>query len=124
MKTLDEVIKALDNDCKKCGECPYVEEKHCRIEIGHDALHYLNEYLTTQTAYIKAMADIEDNPALDWDELKTMEGKPVWVEPACEWILISAVEEDRMYFIEKTCNEYSFYKEEMGKWQAYRKERE
>lgn len=85
MKTLDEVIKA--NECcnhgepdSRCEYCPYNGIGACCLERESNALHYLKEYRTLQYGYIKAIANLEDNPPLTWDELKTMEGKPVWVE--------------------------------------------
>ena len=48
MKTIDEVIKALDNSCARCGECPYCEDKYCRNELENDALQYLKEYRETK----------------------------------------------------------------------------
>ena len=74
-----------------------------------------------------------DNPPLTWDELKQMEGKPVWVEGSAFadgfWIIPN-------YFGKTGDSEYffaegnQFWKENMGdmdnglSWQAYRKERE
>ena len=179
MKTLDEVIKALDNDCKKCGECPYVEEKHCRIEIGHDALHYLiafrdakdtlerekdryaeavknceraeNIYKQKQKAAEDALWIYKDdkddltalrayrkeqyeNNALTWDELRQMEGKPVWVEYGIgfnqkRWVVIHSFHNTGSFCYMDVSGNYpnSFWEKDMGAdefWQAYRKERE
>lgn len=88
MKTIDELIKAIEYCLKpadilgNCREkCPYIHncDPECTA-VKEDALHYLKENRTLQYGYIKAMADLEDNPPLTWDELKQMEGKPVWVE--------------------------------------------
>jgi len=151
MRTLDEVIKAfewcLNDDNDECDECPYntEHETDCH-ERNVDALHYLKEYRTTQTAYIKAMADIEDNPPLTWDELRQMEGKPVWIE---EYWMPSEDEEGitedsepdtekywaimymglhKILVVNEDINQH-LYACDMGndtahQWRAYRKERE
>jgi len=113
MKTLDEVIAELEDE-----------------GLFADALHYLKEYQRLQIAFLKALADLEDNPPLDWDELKGMEGKPVWVEYTYqgewrsdkgEWIIINLMGDDDL--IDQT-GEGLFPKSLYGKtWQAYRKER-
>jgi len=104
----------------------------CMDILMTDALHYLNEYRTTQTAYIKAMADLDDNPPLTWDELREMEGKPVWVETKDEgnfWCVIDHYDQ-----LDNHINHGEefmlvdgggwYYLEDMGTdWQAYRKER-
>ena len=127
MPTLDEVIEAIE----VCRDS-YVSGKI----IKSDALHYLKEYQRLQIAFLKALADLEDNPPLDWDELKQMEGKPVWVEADDGkykgWVIVgkfySLLEEedldahvDLYYFgrsMEYSKEMYGYY------WQAYRKERE
>lgn len=123
MKTLDEVIYHLEN----CAYAPLTD----------DALQYLKAYrddkddLTALRAYY---AEQQANPALSWDELKAMEGKPVWVEEEnqpSQWYLIGDVETDEdddpefVSMIVYDCQwDYLFYKNNMGtKWQAYRKER-
>ena len=151
MKTLDEVIKAVEI----CGEdeplkCPYFDSEkwHCcdwrgdrkthRMEMFADTLHYLKEYRTLQMAYVKAMADIEENPPLTWDELQQMEGKPVWMESHggiaefTGWCIVSKVLSDRVRFIlSHYDDDDDFLTYEMSQpditfgktWQAYRKER-
>lgn len=134
MKTLDEVIEALARDEYYCSACPLQEycegvTLSCYIE---DALHYLKWFQARDN--MSRRLDIEDNPPLTWDELKQMEGKPVWVEEEnqpSQWYLINEVEtdeDDDPEFVSMTVFEcqggYWFYKNNMGtKWQAYRKER-
>ncbi|MBP5782302.1 MAG: hypothetical protein J6W04_02055, partial [Bacteroidales bacterium] len=83
---------------------------------------------------IHDLAQQEENLPLTWDELKQMEGKPVWVEEEnqpSQWYLIKEVEtdeDDDPEFVSLTVfdcqGDYWFYKNNMGtKWQAYRKER-
>ena len=68
----------------------------------------------------------EENNPLTWDELKQMVGKPVWLEDSNqqgEWVLLSGMEDDVLYFVYRTCNEYKIYRKEHGTlWKAYRKE--
>ena len=130
MKTLDEVIAYFDNQ---------TQQRHVYLtedaeDIYNDALHYLKEYQILQTAYIKAMADLEDNPPLTWSELKQMEGKPVWVEdhndddePYNRWYIVER-------FIKEQGDEYAvlndyyfsrkYFNDRTDGWQAYRKEKE
>ena len=158
MKTLDEVITAyeiciVDND-GTCKGCPYSDENGEPICIGddkEDGLHYLKEYKERKEALRywneKAISEQQniadaymfyktekekDNPPLTWDELKQMEGKPVWVEAESlsvgvspywkDWYIIKSFSDDEFM----RCNDwYEWAKEMQGRlWQAYRKERE
>ena len=77
----------------------------------------------------------ENNVALSWDELKQMEGKPVWVdgEHGCiwnqkSWVLIRLDKENEDLIIcvgtDNGHYEFAIGKEDYGTdWQAYRKER-
>lgn len=142
MKTLDEIIKRVEtqiNDFDKngCFECHYCGDECCIDSCFlEDALHYLKEYQILQTAYIKAMADLEDNPPLTWSELKQMEGKPVWVEynfqisdkkfrdNSKRWCVIREFEHWHDTEIIITDNGFVLSKnEQVTDWQAYRKER-
>ena len=74
MKTLDEVIDYCEGK-QTCGEW---------VGIA-DALHYLKEYrdLKSTMDWHEEMEEIRrslTNDLLTWDELKQMEGKPVWIE--------------------------------------------
>ena len=147
MKTIDEVIKALElctsGYCSDSdGDCPYIESNNdCDTRKRKlDALHYLKEYRRVQKRMESiALGSIEetlakmDNPPLPWEELRQMEGKPVWVEEktdgyglSCYWNVIKKVEKfdigsESILFIS-----HDYYDDEdYGKtWQAYRKERE
>lgn len=87
--------------------------------------------------YLNAMALWEENPPLTWDELITMEGKPVWMEYNLHlsdkdarsrsrmWIIVQNImpwrQDDELIYY----SGFVFGKEEIGEtWQAYRKERE
>ena len=88
MRTLDELIEEMQ--LKSDVNRNYREE-------NADVLHYLVEYRACQQhmevveqirqdavrqrdAHIKALAELKRNDPLSWEELKQMEGKPVWVE--------------------------------------------
>ena len=139
MKTLDEVIETA----------PYIG-----TEWTNDALYYLKEYKNKQNIGTmmfalhntnKTVCDDcwlsremakegfkqiykkyieEENPPLTWNELQTMEGKPIWVEGSWE-IIASCYEE---YFSTDTGGIYYRKNDECygdyGKdWQAYRREK-
>lgn len=137
MKTLDEVIFAVEN-CDSaiddCAHCAYYKEDCENLRpLRADALYYLKEYKANQEdpdgdhqQLKKCRALLQDfyrNDPLSWDELKQMEGKPVWVEEKdmpSTWIIIWDVTENWLY--PTGCDAYRH--EEYGKtWQAYREER-
>ena len=150
MKTLNEVIKA--NECcdhgepdSRCEDCPYNGIGACCAERELDALHYLKEYQQTikwieiQAEHMKQTKEFIEkaaaNQPLTWDELKQMEGKPVWVEILSDEIDLSS----RWMMVARETKAHSLplaYTDDMGHWiygheddlgktwQAYRKERE
>ena len=135
MKTLNEVIKSFEwcvtDDHDECDGCPYNTGKDTDChERNIDALHYLKAYkedkddLTALRAY---WAEQQANPALTWDELKNMVGKPVWVEALLykQWAVIAYIGEEYIRF--EGANLYApecrIYMGEDNGWQAYRKER-
>lgn len=180
MKSLDEVIKALewciDDSHDDCDGCPYDtgEVTDCHVR-NIDALHYLKELRdmtdipmeyfenggtsqkvrnTSQITcpkchsefailddpdgdhqqLLKCQALLQDfyrNEPLTWDELCTMEGKPVWVEVDGKWggrfwAFVEVGNDSYIDFFQKG-QEYpeDFGESNMGKtWNAYRKERE
>ena len=136
MKTLDEVIKAY--------EYTY-ENDPIAWTYGVDVLHYLKEYKEKQkTLEIKEAeykrgfeqlmvewSRIKDNPPLTWDELRTMEGKPVWIELLnhdmwvdSEWWVIGEVRKDDI-ILATYLDEMELCEEDIGVlWNAFRKKRE
>ena len=151
----------------RCEDCPYSGIGACLLERELDALHYLKEYKNKQNvgAMMFALHNTnktvcdgcwlsremagegfkqiykkyieEENPPLTWDELKTMEGKPVWIEGdhGCIWgqkawslIRLDPENDDIVICISTDGGvhyEYAIGKEDYGTdWQAYRKERE
>ena len=145
MRTLDEVIEWIEDP--KMAYCVYKD----------DALHYLKEYRErlqnlqdmmdryeindrnyqeavwncemVQLKYQQLLDDFNDNPALTWQELRQMEGKPVWVETTTSfrsgWYLVRDVFfEDTVYLTDIKRGEGVGRSMDYGKtWQAYRKER-
>lgn len=113
MKTLDEVIAIMEG----------LE----LIDWGADALQWLKGYKAhIELDRLRDKCEAENEP-LTWDELRTMEGKPVWVE--CKyfirphWVILTDVYDEKAMFIGDRIVD-SELKEEMGDvWQAYRKER-
>ena len=91
-----------------------------------DAITFMRAYrddkddLTALRAYWKEQ---HENNALTWEQLKQMEGKPVWVEYKWydgkgEWTIIRIIDEDNMID-----DDGVYPREQFGvDWQAYRKE--
>lgn len=138
MKTLNEVIYHMEN----LAYSPLTD----------DALHYLKEYRDyskvvderyaeiekkQSDAYfmlVNAMAELERNDPLTWDELKQMEGKPVWVEIENNdpvWAIPMGIstlgDNERMCMVGAEGGHaihVEVAKDSVNGWQAYRKERE
>ena len=144
MKSLEEVIKIFT---KSFDNTYNIVPLECEPEYGEDALHYLKMLRdmtcgtsqklrnTSQITCPKCHSEFvilpDTNTPLTWDELKTMEGKPVWIEYDNHlsgrkrikykvWDVIDWVTEDLIH----VKGDYSYQKDEFGDvWQAYRKER-
>ena len=147
MKSLDEVIKKIE----KQWVCPSSDEadEYCELyEVRDDALHYLKEYRDDRENFseaisncgkalnkyimdINALAQQEENLPLTWNELRTMEGKPVWVEEigrkysTPHWAIHNGIMDgydgDENLYLEpfEVLTKYT-----LGKtWQAYRREK-
>ena len=148
MMTLDDVISKIE----LAWVCPSSDEgsEYCDLmEVRDDALHYLKEYKNTDENYKKAIAHVTEvidhyekmvadylsvnNPALTWDELRTMEGKPVWIEADNgqeqfkHWFIIDEFTFSDIPGLQiMWClnNSFRFWEADIGKtWQAYRKEK-
>lgn len=151
MKKLDEVIDAMERciipPCFDCKGCPYEDddaEVGCRSDDRDaDALHYLKTIETTENLYHDAVNELskwkdEDWKdrclPLTWEELRMMEGKPVWVEILSDEIDLSS----RWMMVARETKAHSLplaytddighwifcHEDNLGKtWQAYRKER-
>ena len=155
MKTLDEVINALEI----CGrdespKCPYFDTEHwCCCEdhmrsispLKNDALQWLKEYRSdkleweaqkkgyedwietykdARDKHQQAVIELKKNPALTWEELMTMEGKPVWVEVDGKerWRIVREVTNEHL-ILESGLPLHKCWMNHPDGWQAYRKER-
>lgn len=98
MKTIDEVIKALEmcttcpEDDEMCPGCPYADEQgnpQCVGQDKDDALHYLKMYKEL-AGDSEAFAEWKENPPLTWDKLCELHmiGEPVWNSHTRMWMLI------------------------------------
>ena len=153
IKAFEMCIQNPDESGPMCPGCPYADkfgDPKCIGEDKEDALHYLKEYRDSKATIADAMERYTqavlrhmdeadklaaqrfvmeyDNPPLTWDELKQMEGKPVWVEALLykQWAVIAYVGDEYIRF--EGTNLYApesrTYMGEENGWQAYRKERE
>ena len=140
MKTLDEVVKAMEY-CKNhnwCDECPYQYEDICYAE---DSLHYLKElrHILDNTVWVGSSKEENGywklptlpetgNDPLTWDELKKMEGKPIWLEWLSEdesstWWVVGEVRKNDI-IIAQYLDEAELCKDDLGViWLAYSKEK-
>ena len=129
MKTLDEVIAELEDE-----------------GLFADALHYLKEYKANQEdpdgdhqqleKAQKLLQEFFQNDPLTWEELKGMEGKPVWVEADDgkykRWFIVGDFfswfekeDFDAHVNLYRSGGAIEMSKETYGSyWQAFRKERE
>lgn len=138
MNTLEEVIEIASDWTNGFDE----------MSIEKKMLHYLKEYKNTDENYKKAIAHVtevvdyyenmiadylSDNPALTWDELKLMEGKPLWVEEyyyngqkkSAGWWLVDTQDDEQIVLRDQAGNPWYAYFISMGTdWKAYRKERD
>ena len=142
LTTVIEVLESCKNDAIECFECPMRHETEC--EVKSVALEYLKEYQSAKDdldekrlKYMKYMTELEDNPPLTWEQLKQMEGKPIWIEllnhdmwddPShrvdSDWWVIGEVRKDDI-ILATYLDEMELCEEDIGvSWQAYRKERE
>lgn len=151
MKTLDEVIKNFeicrkarlnliscegctyaigDNDfCIDCNEIDVLEwlkgyQKHIELDKLRDK-YGVTSQITCPKCHSEFVILPDANNPLTWDELKSMEGKPVWVEADYfekGWFLVDASLVD-IWVTGYDCAEHQLREENIGvSWQAYRKE--
>ena len=139
MNTLEEVIEIASDWTNGFDE----------MSIEKKMLHYLKEYKNVDENYQKAIAHVIEvidhyekmvadylsvnNPALTWDELKLMEGKPLWVEEyyyngqkkSAGWWLVDTQDDEQIVLRDQAGNPWYAYFISMGTdWKAYRKERD
>ena len=133
-KKLDDVVKAMDFffffwDAPNCFGCPYADENGeaaCCGNDREDALHYL-KVLQELIEFISSPVEVLNDP-LEWTELKSMIGKPVWIEPNKEWGIVADVYKDmfgdeRIAFSCSRVERMKLSEKYYGDgWQAFRKE--
>lgn len=129
MKTLDEVIELCEN-ILTFAHLP----KDDTTSTAGIALFYLREYREIKN-HLACMNNAEirgdstqiiNNPPLTWDELKQMNGKPVWWVhgEVGEWLTIYSVpKNDNNVIYATTCSgvECWIYKKDMDKYNYYKK---
>ena len=118
MKPLDEVIKNLEDGTEHLSAILISKN------TWNDALHYLKHL---QDYYEMSREHHEPNPPLTWDELKQMEGKPVWVEfekNGNHWLIITDIKSNGAVGRGVYGENAPLYKDCIGTdWKAYRKEK-
>ena len=150
MKSLDEVIALLE-DPRRADVPHYKDDLLFHLKNYRDSKEDIDtameRYTRATLQHMDAAEKLEaqrfvleyDNPPLTWDELREMEGKPVWVESHGNiteytgWAIVKRVLPDRVHFLfSEYDDEYGYEGLEMAvlksyigiSWQAYRKERE
>ena len=147
METLDELIEIASDRTNGFDE----------MSIEKQMLHYLKmyrsdqiqweadrenwrdkweSYIEARERHLDAMKELKRNDPLTWDELKQMEGKPIWVEynfqigdkefrdKSKRWCIIGEFKPWHDTEIIITENGFVLSKNEQIKcWQAYGKER-
>lgn len=123
LKAFRDAKDALDAEREKTIEA-YCQWKDAREKL---------EAQTSQMMWVDKhfQFEISDNPPLDWETLKQMEGKPVWVEERSCRLWIIARNFQRVQYgnidtewLRTDIREIYYDKADLGKsWQAYRKER-
>ena len=111
---LSEAIEYCEDIARKCelGESPMVgSDEHWQI-----------------TKWLKELKKYEEkdiNVPLAWEELKQMQGKPIWIETNENkfWDVVSEVTNNHLICIHCLPMHKCWQGKEDG-WQAYRKERE
>lgn len=127
MKVLEYKSKRYDEMCGTIQKQGQEHEDRCQAEIARyqEAVRNCEE---AENKYKRLLKDLEENPPLDWEQLKQMEGKPVWVEDVFEngeWYIIECfTDSGRFIAHDRYADDTVFKAIDMGNvWQAYRKER-
>ena len=118
---------------------PMIDESDTK-EMWRSIEYYLTSHKKVQPVIekialgrIEDVIDTIDNLPLTWDELRTMEGKPVWVEYGIgfnqkRWVVINSFHNTGSFCYMDVSGNYpnTFWQKDMGEdeyWQAYRKEK-
>ena len=96
------------------------------------AITYLKGYREVLPEYAQMKLDAVKNDPLTWDELKQMEGKPVWIKygnnQQSRWVIIYGFhgrKSELQYMLVSGTYPDTFWQKDMGAdeyWQAYMKE--
>lgn len=118
LKEYQDVKNALNTEREE------LIEAYCQWKDAKEKL----EAQTSQMMWVDNhfQFEISDNPPLTWDELKQMEGKPVWIQEGDHgyWIIIDNFSITSYGYHWLNSVEGCLEKEYMGiSWQAYRKEK-
>ena len=147
MKMLDEVIEGYER-ChgaygtdESCEYCPLFDicehDPQMASPWDDDMYHYLKEFQGLSKMWNDKLDKEQKNEPLTWDELRTMEGKPVWVEYnrhlsekaealSKGWFVIFDFRPLGETEMMSMTNNFVFtlFEQQRDLWQAYRKERE
>ena len=109
MKTLDEVIAELEDEGLFADALHYLKEyRSDKVMWEADRKGYLNwieQYKEAREKHQQAVIELKKNPPLTWQELKQMEGKPIWLDQydtidektgwhTASWYLLEFINED------------------------------
>lgn len=125
MKTLDEVIKACEETVSDVDRGVDIEGCFLGATETRDALQWLKGYKAhIELDKLRDKCEAENEP-LTWQELRTMEGKPVWVENQFykRWLIAYKVNREDIIFDGNGFYTQAFSVDYGETWQAYRKER-
>lgn len=120
MKTIDEVISFLED-----------RQKTEDWNVRDDAIQHLREFKELIKMWNDKLDKEQENPPLTWEQLKQMEGKPVWVEmdgykPNWGIVMNQDKRNGRLMLCgyDEAAIRMEINKEGEGNgWQAYRKEK-
>ena len=124
MKTIDEVISFLED-----------RQKTEDWNVRDDAIQHLREFKELIKMWNDKLDKEQENPPLTWEQLKQMEGKPVFVEvndgEFKKWFIVGHFfswfekeDFDAHVNLYKCGGAMEFCKESYGDWwRAYRKEK-
>ena len=139
MKTLDEIIETAPySGTAWTREALYylMEYRSDKLQYETDRKYWKTELSQKIQAYDDASKKLIEkfkelgigmlNNPLSWDELKQMEGMPVWVETkkfGSHWYLIDVADDIKIVGIGRYRENAWFYRKDMEKndWRAFRK---
>lgn len=144
LMTLDELIIYLEKltlpmtfEALKTDVLHYLKEYRSEKAMWeadrNGYLDWIEQYKEAREKHQQAVIELKKNPPLTWDELKTMEGNPVFVEEryrngdlkSSEWWLIDFWNDDQICMRDSAGNPWNEHRSNYSRdWQAYRMERE